>query len=109
MKFTCEVDRSLRETVRINTEWHAAFRLSRYSHFIRDMRIVVRSPPGNATLARFECLVWIRLHSGDQVIIEEKSEHVSNALTLAIDRAAWSVARSSRRQTRVGNSSQEFN
>jgi D-aminopeptidase len=109
MKFTCEVDRSLRETVRINTEWHAAFRLSRYSHFIRDVRIVVRSPPGNATLARFECLVWIRLDSGDPVIIQEKSEHVSDALTLAIDRAASSVARYSRPPTRVANPSHEFN
>ena len=92
MKFVCEIDRSLPDTIRMSTEWRSSAKLSRYSEIIRDVRIVVRSSSGNVTSGRFECLIWVRLVSGDQVIMQENSEYVSDALTRAIDRVATAVA-----------------
>jgi|GEM_PF-1430003 len=98
MKIYCEVDAGLPETIRDKCVWRVTFRLSRYCDEIRDVRIVVRSPPGNSISNGFECLVWVRLGLRDSVITHGNSECVQDALSLAIDNAAALVVQYFRRQ-----------
>ena len=101
MKIVCQVDAALPETIRINSERRALFRLSGYSDDIRDVRIVVRSSPENGTVTRFSCLVWVRLGLRDWIIVQGSSESANDAVSLAIDKAAALVVKYSRRRART--------
>ena len=102
MKVACDVDSRVPETIRTNSEWRASFRLSSYSHIIRDVRIVVRSPPEDTLVKTVSCIVWVRLGLRDWIIVLSNSESANDSVLLAIDRAAALVVQYVRRRSSEG-------
>ncbi len=100
MRLLCEVDSQLPVTIRIHTEWVAAFRLSRFANVIRDVRIVVRTPVSGGQQNRFECLVWVRLLVDGKIIVQESAPSGTEAASTAIDRTAAALGRFARRMAR---------
>jgi len=103
MKSIFEIDARLPDTVRISTEWRVSFRLSRYSMLIREIRLSVRAPYANSDSHRYECQVWVALIPEGRVHIQENAANAPEAVAAAVDRAAASIARFARRQSRLAS------
>lgn len=101
MRTQCDVDATISTDARDFATRRAAFRLSRFSDQISDVRIVLKDVNGPKGGVDIRCLVWVRLTRGNDVIIQEQAETFEQAVGNALDRANRNVARESRKlQTR---------
>jgi ribosome-associated translation inhibitor RaiA len=106
VKFICDLDRDLPETVRIHLEWRTAFRMTRFRDVIREMRVHVRSPLNDPKTTRYECCVVMRLldPDSDGITVQESADEPKEAISVAIDRAAASLSRQVQRRSRLADS-----
>jgi len=105
VKFACDLDPDLPETVRVHLEWRAAFRMTRFLDVVRDMKVQVRSPVTDPAIPRYECCVVVRLldQDSDGIAVQESADDPKEAISVAIDRAAASVSRQVQRRSRLAD------
>jgi hypothetical protein len=105
VKFVCDLDPDLPETVRVHLEWRAAFRMTRFLDVVRDIRVQVRSPLTDPRTPRYECCVVVRLlnQETDGISVQESADDPKEAISVAIDRAAASLSRQVQRRSRLAD------
>jgi hypothetical protein len=105
VKFVCDLDPDIPETVRMHLEWRTAFRMTRFLDVVRDMKVQVRSPLPDPTTSRYECCVVVRLldHDTDGITVQESADDPNEAISVAIDRAAANLGRQVQRRSRLAD------
>ncbi len=71
---------------------------------IREIRVNVRTPYAISDSHRYECQVRVELIPEGRVHIQENAANAPEAVATAVDRAAASIARFARRQSRLAGS-----
>jgi hypothetical protein len=105
MKFFCDLDPDLSETVRVHLEWRAAFRMTRFLDVVRDLKVQVRSRVTDFATPRYECCVVVRFldQDTDGFTVQESADDPKEAISVAIDRAAASLSRQVQRRSRLAD------